>query len=348
MVGVSNLPVEQENLLIEILLNQSLRHKKFSKVLKSQNFQERAPKQHKERQRLANRRNYLLNSPNGFCTAVNAYHSRLAFDNRIANIPSEGVLEEEQEELLPSRLRFETNDISDTMSPLQDDHDIEIPLSWDPRYNVGSIQLFQGDTVTRHHEVRKQIRFCIQIANAKDQDLYSARLSQNRDGIVMTEPIVPRHLRDASKLTRWATIASAVKSEQKNENLTRDISVKVQEINSLTPPVKKIFFRFPDGITCNNKAFNDNDKGNPPSDGHTLIKWPFMLPDGNLDLPGFPRKVVDDGQGMQERVPYDNLVPGFFWDMALDAEKVERIAQETIIDPDALANRLQAALELDG
>ena len=165
----------------------------------------------------------------------------------------------------------------------------------------------------------------------------------------MTEPIVPRHLRDANKLDRWANIAAAVKSEPRNENLRRDISVKVQEINSLVLPIKNTFFRFPDGITCNNKAFNHNERGNPPSDDYTLVKWPLMLPDGHLDMPGYPRKIVwDDATNTQQKVPYDNFVPGFFWDMALDVEKVERTAHETVVDTDKLANRLQAALELDG
>ena len=246
----------------------------------------------------------------------------------------------------PRRLTF---DSKEKMVQEQGDYDMEIPLSWDPRYNVGSIQLYQGDTVTKTHEVRKQIRFCIQIPNARDQDLYSARLSEHRDGIILTEPIVPRHLRDASLLDRWMNISAAVKFEQKNENLAQDISVKVHEINSLVHPVKKTFFRFPDGITCTNRFFNDSDTGIPPADTFALVKWPFMLPDGDLNLLGLPQKVVtDETTKAHKRVPYDNLVPGFFWDMAQDVDKVERTAHQNQMDTNELANRLQAALEING
>lgn len=349
MVKVSHLPIDHENVLLEILLDTFLKERKFAEVLNFPRFQDRVPRQKKERRKLTNRRQYLLSSPQGFQAAVDAYHRRQSYEN----IPCDNkatFIEERVplSHIQPIQLNFDA--IDTTMSHLEqhDECDMEIPINWNPRYNVGAIQLFQGETVTKHHEVRKQIRFCIQVANAKDQDLYSARLSHNRDGIILTEPIVPRHLRDANKLAHWDKISSAVKFEAKNENLSRDISVKVQEINSLVSPVKRTLFRFPDGMTCNNKAFNDNDNGNPPSDGWTLIKWPFMLPDGSLDLPGLPRKLVVDEMGQKERVPYDNLVPGFFWDMALDVEKIERTAQETIMDPTALADRLQNALDLDG
>ena len=73
-----------------------------------------------------------------------------------------------------------------------------------------------------------------------------------------------------------------------------------------------------------------------------------MLPDGILDGPWFPRKAVVDATGNTDKVPYDNFIPGFFWDMAMDAARIDRVTNNRTMDPNALADRLQAALELSG
>jgi hypothetical protein len=347
MIRVPSLPIEQEDVLIEILSSDFLRHRKVSEVLKSPKFKDIVPARAKDRKKFTNRRHYLLRSPEALRSATSAYNHRKAFiinhdicENPIATRSDTSV---DNEHSLPT-----------IMAPHyepQDDYDIEIPLSWNPRHNIGAIQFYQGETeVQKNHEIKKQIRFSIQIPNAKDYDLYSARLSRNRDGIILTEPVLARHLRDADNLERFARVACAVKNEEMNLNLKRDVSVKVQEINMMDPPVKKTFFKFPGSMTCNNRSFNDDDRGNPPVDSLTLLKWPFMVPDGELDLPELPRKQdgVDD-MGQKIWRPYDNFVPGFFWDMALDVEKVERTAhKEKIMDPNALANRLETALYVDG
>ena len=173
MVGVSNLPLEQEDLLLEILLDKDLQKKKFSTVLRFPQFQDRVPTGSKERIRLTNRRQYLLNSPRGFRLAANAYQHRLVCEKYLiensALEPTNSAEEEvEQQQALPSiHLTFD-NIGSNMTSQEQDEYDMVIPLSWDPRYNVGSVQLSKGATETQNHEVRNQIRFSIQFSNAKD------------------------------------------------------------------------------------------------------------------------------------------------------------------------------------
>jgi hypothetical protein len=68
------------------------------------------------------------------------------------------------------------------------------------------------------------------------------------------------------------------------------------------------------------------------------------LPDGQL----LTLKKVKDAAGVESRRPYDNFVPGFFWDMAEDVELPGRTAQAKVMDADELANRLAAALDLEG
>jgi hypothetical protein len=82
---------------------------------------------------------------------------------------------------------------------MTDEYDLEIPLSWDLRYNPGSVSLSKGEVETKSHEVRQQIRFSVNYPNGKDRDLYSAKLVKKKDGIIFTEPITVRHWRDPKR-----------------------------------------------------------------------------------------------------------------------------------------------------
>lgn len=344
------LPIEQEDALIEILSQDFLRDKRLSEVLRYPKFKGIVPTQYKDRRKFTNRHTYLLNSPEALRSAKAEYNHRKSVGERHidnTDIAHPNIVSPLRQ---PSLSVSNNNPIMAASRPT-DEYDIEVLLSWDPRYNIGAVQLYQGETVTPKSEVRKQVRFCIQFPNAKDKDLYSARLSARRDGIIMQEPIMPRHVRDANIIPKLDEVANRVKRQKQNESLFRDVAVKVQEVNSMALPVKKTFFRFPDGITCNNGAFNHDGNGSPPSDSWTLVKWPFMVPDDCLSV-GFPKKTASRNEqtGQKVKVPYDNFVfvPGFFWDMAMDSEKIDRVAPEEILDPNDLADRLEDALDIFG
>jgi hypothetical protein len=161
---------------------------------------------------------------------------------------------------------------------------------------------------------------------------------------IFSEPIIVRLLRDPTLISRWSKVAALVKNEDENLILFRNMSVKAQAVNSMDHPVKKILYRFPDGMIATNKFFNDDDHGLPPADDCALIKWPLNLPDGQAAT----KKKVKDSAGVETKRPYDIFVPGFFWDMAEEVELPARTAQATSIDEDALADRLAAALDLEG
>jgi hypothetical protein len=181
--------------------------------------------------------------------------------------------------------------------------------------------------------------------NGEDRELYSAKLAKKKNGIIYTEPITVRHWRDPKLISKWTKVAAAVKKETENLNLSRDMSVKAQAVNVMDRPVKKILYRFPDGMKATNKFFNDDDQGLPPADDCALIKWPLDLPDGQFKT----QKTVKDSNGISvSKRPYDNFVPGFFWDMAEEVELPGRTAQAKSIDPNDLAARLAAALDLEG
>jgi hypothetical protein len=135
-----------------------------------------------------------------------------------------------------------------------------------------------------------------------------------------------------------------VKNKAENSDISRDMSVETQAVNIMDCPVKKILYRFPDGMRATNKFFNDDNQGLPPAYDCALIKWMLDLPDGHF----LTQKKVKDTTGVESKRPYDNFVPGFFWDMAKEVDLPGRTAQAKSIDPNGLADCLAAALDLEG
>lgn len=193
------LPIEQEDALIEILSQDFLRDKRLSEVLRYPKSKGIVPTQYKDRQKFTNRHTYLLNSPEALQSAKAEYNHRKSVGENNRHIDNTDIAHPNIVSPLrqPSLSVSNNNPIMAASRPT-DEYDIEVLLSWDPCYNIGAVQLYQGETVTPKSEVRKQVRFCIQFPNAKDKDLYSARLSARRDGIILQEPIMPRHVRDAN------------------------------------------------------------------------------------------------------------------------------------------------------
>jgi hypothetical protein len=76
-----------------------------------------------------------------------------------------------------------------------------------------------------------------------------------------------------------------------------------------------------------------------------LIKWPLNLPDGELEA---QKKTKDSSGAFISQRLYDNFVPGFFWDMAQEVSKDDRMLQATSLDETVLVDRLAAALDLEG
>jgi hypothetical protein len=91
---------------------------------------------------------------------------------------------------------------------MTDKYDLEIPLSWDACYNPGSVSLLKGEAETKSHKVQQQIRFSVNYPNGKDRDLYSKKLVKKKDGIIFSEPITARHLRDPRLISKWTNVAA--------------------------------------------------------------------------------------------------------------------------------------------
>jgi hypothetical protein len=207
----------------------------------------------------------LLRSPDLLQKASAAYHQRW-YDKAAVAPPPPPPQEEEEDTLLgpePRLLEFGEN--------MTDAYDLEIPLRWDAR----SVSLSKGKAETKSHEVRQQIRFSVNYPNGKGRDLYSAKLMKKKDGIIFSEPITVRHCRDPKLISKWTNVAAVVKDEAEKLNLSRDTSVKAQAVNIMDRPVKKILYRFPDGMRATNKFFKGNNQGLPPADECALIKWPL-------------------------------------------------------------------------
>lgn len=120
----------------------------------------------------------------------------------------------------------------------KDAFDLAIPLSFDPCYNVRDISFDCGDTETKTHEIRTQMRLRMSAPNALDMELYEARLAKDGSGILVEEPLLPSHHRDPKRIGLYSKVAAIVKGELENINLRNDGSVKAQEVNSMTKKTK--------------------------------------------------------------------------------------------------------------
>jgi hypothetical protein len=134
------LAAEQEDLLLEVLLDPLLSQKRFQDVVNKSTKNFPAPKT-LERRQLTNRRGYLLRSPDSLRAAEDAYRQRRQNTVVAAAVAAAAPPPQEQEEeaLLgpePRLLDFEQK--------MGDEYDLEIPLSWDARYNPGSVSVSKG------------------------------------------------------------------------------------------------------------------------------------------------------------------------------------------------------------
>jgi hypothetical protein len=117
------------------------------------------------------------------------------------------------------------------------------------------------------------------------------------------------------------------KADSNLRNKWENVSTTMTQDKSLQ--TVDLTYKFPDGITCNNKVFNNNKKGNPPADDfHIVSKFHVFT---------FTEKVGTNKTGTD----INQSIPFFVWEMAVENEEQQnphtKLEQEEEEDDD-LAN----------
>jgi hypothetical protein len=102
------------------------------------------------------------------------------------------------------------------------------------------------------------------------------------------------------------------KADSNTTNKWENVSTTMTQDKSLQ--TVDLTYKFPDGISCNNKVFNNNKKGYPPADDFHIISK-FHV---------FTEKVGTDKTGTD----INQSIPFFVWEMAVDNEEQQNCRTE--------------------
>jgi hypothetical protein len=142
-----------------------------------------------------------------------------------------------------------------------------------------------------------------------NRNTVKARLSPLGDALIVTGPTLPKFLyrRDLTE-----TIVFKKKADSNTTNKREKVFTTMTQDKSLH--TVDLTFKFPDGISCNNKVFNNNKKGNPQAeDFHIVSKFHV-----------FTEKVGTDKTGTD----IVQSIPFFVWEMAVDNEEQQNCRTE--------------------
>jgi hypothetical protein len=180
--------------------------------------------------------------------------------------------------------------------------DVEYQMNTDnPECNQGGLVPVIGREVEFNKTIVSKLTIYLPITDLRDfteKQRFKASLLENFDGVRITMPTMPSYLMQAED------IESLHAQEGTNKCWPTERSHKVLgvalEANE-SQQTKQVTYRFPDGMTCNNKLFND-DVG----DDYKLA--------ANLR---FKEVIIGKGAG---GVDVKQLCPLVFWQIAIDSE----------------------------
>jgi hypothetical protein len=247
------------------------------------------------RKRVQKRREYLINNP-AVLKQLARYRpkktsSRLA---PVSPVPDSSIEEQTQQDSFmqsppsssrrtrpssPPRSSSSLSRRNTTMSDDQDDSKMENTLNFEvpwlgPCNGMIAVRGLQWeDPVTM--QVVDKLSLYKPIFDIKDFQAgrYGARLSQNGDGIFITEPVVANFLW-APEESGQSSIQSIVDGGTANvckvtEKSYKITTTRIKENKEYC--VHEIFYKFPHKVTCNNEFFNNDSSGAPPSTPYKLV-----------------------------------------------------------------------------
>lgn len=231
-----------------------------------------------------------------------------------------------------------TTTMSQALSARRDDTDDDIPSvplvfnkPWETGYGI--VCLMCRD-VTVDGRVVDRVRVIKPIFDLRDSQNYQARLSVHGNSIIADEPAAPHFLLDRDNVDKICTLIDTKKD-------SRGIVVgqvcqqtkSAYEVATLTAKTKpecrkqQVLYTLPDGVTCNNRFFNPDIKGNPPSDEY-LLRTKFVLD---------TVVISKDANGNDIR----SFLPFIVWEMAVDdQDDVERRTTADNVGADHLGDAL--------
>jgi hypothetical protein len=159
---------------------------------------------------------------------------------------------------------------------------------------------------------------------------YLARLSQNGNAIIITEPVVPEYLWNEPEAIQ--KLVDGVGNEvchvtDKSYKITRTRFVENKEYRTFESR-----YLFPKDVTCNNEFFNNDANGAPPGSPYKLVTK-MILQKRQLGIDGDNR-------------PIFSFMPFIVWRMAIDGDD-DRTSAKKREDPDSFLSDALSSLGIN-
>jgi hypothetical protein len=145
-----------------------------------------------------------------------------------------------------------------------------------------------------------------------DRNTVKARLSPLGDALIVTGPTSPKFLYRRDLTETILALVFKGKADSNTTNKWENVSTTMTQDKLLQ--TVDLTYKFPDGISCNNKVFNNNKKGNPPADDFHIVSK-FHV---------FTEKVGTNKTGTD----IVQSIPFFALEMAVDNEEQQNFRTE--------------------
>jgi hypothetical protein len=318
----TSLPYEAERELLRILCDPALKKEKFLTIcnrLRNEDgslvFGERGSSLRRSVQR---RRDYLLRSSDKLQQALNNLLPRSPFLTSPHNRSSSAATPTERTKRLDTpqsrskEIRPDMSSVSSTPEEGSDKNNTFQLFFNKPWLNPHGVLSFEVPDVRVNKKLVTKVRILKHVSDMEDyeQNRYSARLTPEGDGIIVTEPYQPNYLADRDNVE---SITTSVEGEDsvcdKTKAVYETVTTTMKKKKITTRPV---YYYFPTGTTCNNKSFNDGPDGKKPEDDFELhtkiaIDMSFVSDEEDVDA--------------SETV---NLHPFLVWEVAVDEQEDTR------------------------
>lgn len=290
------------------------------------------------------RRSYLLKDPTHLQGAIKKLYSSSVLSSPSASSPPpvrasvvSPVLSSYQLQNPFSPPSFRTASPRTTMSSSSDSTTVGEPIRYQlvfdkPWLNPCGIIAIVGPNCKAKKRLVDKVRIMMPIWDLNDweDELYSARLSPEGDGIITTEPVVPAFLRKRDNVDTIQGLVDETVPSCGNQvcHKTKDVyevlTTSMEQTKALQ--TKEVFYAFSDGITCNNVAFNDRTDGSKPDDAWSLQSHLVM------DIEVIGKDANDVNKVMNDMHSF------IVWEMAIDDK--DDIARRTETDDKKKADNL--------
>lgn len=126
------------------------------------------------------------------------------------------------------------------------------------------------------------------------------------DGIWATFPIQPDFIGNRKNVNSITAGIDGVKEDERTKTVYETVTTEIMNGTTKTMDTREVFFTFPPAITCNNKAFNNDENGLPPADDYHLKTTIAM---------DMTKVVLGD---VSDKTVYVSLKSNIVWEVVVD------------------------------